>query len=139
MTKRYLRDASPAQDFIQHRSPTFERVFEIMRRPRVLVGVSYTTLAELRGGFEASASRERNLKSLRASFRWLKRWPFDLASVQAYGEIYGTLHRLGRLIGHMDMQVAAVALAMGSTTVVTYDKDLSTIPGLSVENWLKLP
>ena len=86
MTKRYLLDAGPAQDFVQHRSPTFERVFRVMR-PRVLVGVCYPTLAELRGGFEASASRDRNLKSLQASFRWLKRWPFDLDAVQAYGEI----------------------------------------------------
>ncbi len=139
MTRRYVLDAGPAQDFVQHRSPTFERVFDIIRRPGVRVGVCYPTLAELRGGFEASASPDRNLRSLRASFRWLKRWPFGLDAVRAYGEIYGTLHRLGRLIGHIDMQVAAVALAMGDTTVITYDSDLSAVPGLSVENWLTTP
>lgn len=138
MTRRFLLDAGPAQDFVQHRSPTFEQVFKVMR-PGVVVGVCYPTLAELRGGFEASASRERNLRTLRASFRWLKRWPFDLAAVQAYGEIYATLRRLGRQIGHIDMQVAAVAMTLGNTTVVTYDSDLSAVPGLSVENWLDTP
>ncbi|HJZ93829.1 MAG TPA: type II toxin-antitoxin system VapC family toxin [Gemmataceae bacterium] len=136
MTRRYLLDAGPAQDFVQHRSPTFERVFSVLR-PRVLAGICYPTLAELRGGFEASALAARNLKSLQRSFRWLKRWPFDLDAVKTYGEIYGQLHRIGRLIGHIDIQVAAVALAMGNTTVVTYDSDLSVVPGLKVENWLK--
>jgi len=136
MTRRYLLDAGPAQDFIQHRSPTFERVFKLLR-PRVLAGVCYPTLAELRGGFEAGATPERNLKSLQRSFRWLKRWPFDLDAVKAYGEIYGELHRTGQLIGHIDMQLAAVAIAMGNTIVVTYDSDLSVVPGLKVENWLE--
>jgi tRNA(fMet)-specific endonuclease VapC len=136
MNRRYLLDAGPAQDFIQHRSPTFERVFSILR-PGVLAGVCFPTLAELRGGFEASASAARNLKSLQRSFRWLKRWPFDLDAVKAYGEIYGQLHRIGRLIGHIDIQVAAVALAMGHTTLITYDSDLFVVPGLKVENWLE--
>jgi len=34
-----------------------------------------------------------------------------------------------------DMQLAAVAFAIGNCTVVTTDSDLSAIPGLSVENW----
>jgi len=136
MTRRYLLDAGPAQDFIQHLSPTFERVFSLLR-PGVVAGVCYPTLAELRGGFEASDSKAHNLESLYRSFQWLKRWPFDLDAVQVYGEVYGTLHRTGRLIGQIDIQVAAVALAMGQTKVVTYDSDLSAIPGLTVENWLK--
>jgi tRNA(fMet)-specific endonuclease VapC len=33
------------------------------------------------------------------------------------------------------MMLAAVALSLGNTTVITKDSDLSAVPGLSVENW----
>lgn len=36
---------------------------------------------------------------------------------------------------HIDMQLAAIAFALGNCIVVTYDADLSAIPGLRVENW----
>lgn len=35
----------------------------------------------------------------------------------------------------IDIMVAAVALSLGNTTVVTTDSDLSAVPGLPVENW----
>jgi tRNA(fMet)-specific endonuclease VapC len=31
--------------------------------------------------------------------------------------------------------IAAIALSLGDTIVVTMDRDLSAIPGLRVENW----
>ena len=33
------------------------------------------------------------------------------------------------------MLIAAIALSLGATTVVSGDSDLSTVPGLDVENW----
>ena len=35
----------------------------------------------------------------------------------------------------VDIQVAAIALALGQCTVVSEDTDLSVVPGLSIENW----
>ena len=138
MNRRLLLDTGPAQAFILHESPEFERVFTFVRRG-FAVGVSYPTLAELRGGFEASASRDKSLQSLRASFQWLKRWPLTLNAVRIYGEIFAELRRIGRPIGKMDMQIAATALDLGNTIVATYDSDLSAVPGLTVENWLTTP
>ena len=39
------------------------------------------------------------------------------------------------IIQVVDMMVAAIALSLGNTAVVTSDADLFHIPGLSVENW----
>ncbi len=33
------------------------------------------------------------------------------------------------------MLIAAIALSLGSTTVISADRDLSIVPGLTVENW----
>jgi tRNA(fMet)-specific endonuclease VapC len=138
MTRRWMLDTGPAQDFVQHVNPTYDRVREAIRRG-LEAGVCYPTLAELRGGFAASAAAARNLKTLQASFKWLCRWPFTLEAVRAYGEVFVELRRIGRPIGKIDMQIAATALSLGQTTVITYDSDLSAVPGLSVENWLKTP
>jgi predicted nucleic acid-binding protein len=35
----------------------------------------------------------------------------------------------------IDIQIAAVAAALGDCTVVSGDSDLPAIPGLTVENW----
>jgi tRNA(fMet)-specific endonuclease VapC len=35
----------------------------------------------------------------------------------------------------MDMLIAAIALSLGNTTVVSSDSDLTAVPGLKVENW----
>jgi tRNA(fMet)-specific endonuclease VapC len=136
MTRRLMLDTGPAQDFVQHVNPTYERVRDAIRRGSE-AGVCFPTLAELRGGFEASATAGRNLKALQASFKWLSRWPFTLEAVRKYGENFARLRQIGRPIGKVDMQIAAIALAMGRTTVITYDADLAVVPGLSVENWLE--
>ena len=45
------------------------------------------------------------------------------------------LRRAGRAMSVVDMQVAAIAFALGNCTVVTKDGDLSAVSGLRVENW----
>ena len=42
---------------------------------------------------------------------------------------------VGRVMSIVDMQLAAIAFALGNCTVVTKDSDLSAVPGLQVENW----
>ena len=38
----------------------------------------------------------------------------------------------------MDIQIAAVALTLGNCTLVTKDSDFAAIPGLTVEDWLRI-
>jgi tRNA(fMet)-specific endonuclease VapC len=62
-------------------------------------------------------------------------WPFDIAAAEEFGRIAAALRRSGRPMQQIDMQVAAIALCMGKTTVVSSDSDLAAVPGLTVENW----
>jgi tRNA(fMet)-specific endonuclease VapC len=39
------------------------------------------------------------------------------------------------MIGQNDIMIAAIALTLGNTRVVTMDGDLAAVPGLAVENW----
>ena len=46
-----------------------------------------------------------------------------------------TLKRIGRPMQQVDVQIAAIAFALGNCTVVSGDSDLKAIPGLHVEDW----
>jgi tRNA(fMet)-specific endonuclease VapC len=55
--------------------------------------------------------------------------------VKQFGRIRHELRRNGRVMSVVDMQLAAIAFALGNCTVVSKDGDLSAVPGLHVENW----
>jgi tRNA(fMet)-specific endonuclease VapC len=133
MTRRLL-DSTIASDYVNRRHSVFERARTEVARGNP-VGVGVPVLAELAGGIEKGANRDRNMKSLKAALSSLRVWPFDLAAAFEYGRIYAELVRLGRPIGTVDMMIAAIALTLGQCTVVSADSDLLAVPGLTVENW----
>jgi hypothetical protein len=59
----------------------------------------------------------------------------DAETAFAYGRLAFELKKIGRPVGQNDIRIAATALTLGNCTVVSSDSDLSSIPGLTVENW----
>jgi hypothetical protein len=87
-----------------------------------------------RGGRQASLSKPiANVPC--PLFRDWKLWPITEETAFEYGRTAAELRRIGRPIGQNDMMIAAIVLTLGNCTVVTTDSDLSTVPGLNVENW----
>jgi tRNA(fMet)-specific endonuclease VapC len=111
------------------------RVDEVRRRGDRIV-TCLPVVAELFAGVEGSRSQERNRQRLIRALGGVAAWPFDRAAAEEFGRIDAVLRRLGRLIGKIDIQIAAIALSMGNTTVVSADTDFDVVPGLAVENWL---
>jgi tRNA(fMet)-specific endonuclease VapC len=132
--RRYLLDTGIAQAFINARSPVVERVDEARHRGN-RIGICVPVLGELWAGIEGSETRDRNAKRLRHGLAELAIWPFDIAAAQEFGRIYAELRSIGRPMQQIDIQVAAVALSLGNSTVVSADSDLAAVPGLTVENW----
>lgn len=106
-----------------------------VRRRGDKVGIGVTTLGEILAGIELSASREESLKITLRNLGMFVFWPFDREAAKHYAKIYAQLRRMGRPMQHIDMQLAPTAFSLGNCTVITYDTDLSAIPGLHVENW----
>jgi tRNA(fMet)-specific endonuclease VapC len=132
--RRFLLDTGVAGDFINRRRGIFERAqHEVSRGNPVGIGVS--VLAELVYGVEQSASRDRNMQRLMKAVATWKVWPFDNKAAFEYGRIAAELRRLGRPMQQVDIQIAAIAFALGHCTVVSGDSDLKAIPGLSVADW----
>ncbi len=92
-------------------------------------------LAELAYGVERSVSRDRNMQRLMKALASWKVWPFDNKAAFQYGRIAAELRRIGRPMQQIDIQIAAVAFALGNCTVVSGDSDLRAIPGLTVVDW----
>ena len=61
--------------------------------------------------------------------------PSEDEAARHFGRLCHELRRVGRIMSVVDMQLAAIAFALGNCTVVTKDGDLSAVPGLQVENW----
>jgi tRNA(fMet)-specific endonuclease VapC len=134
--KRYLLDSGPASDCINGRNGIRERVAAEKSKGHV-VGVAYPVLAELLGGAAKARDPDRQSKLVMRGLAGLKLWPFDLDAVREYARVFAALDRIGRRIQQNDVQIAAIALTLSACTVVSYDSDLSALPGLSVENWLE--
>ncbi len=132
--RRYLLDTGIMGHFINRRRGVDVRVDDARRRGDRIV-TCLPVVGELFAGAEGSQSRDRNYQRLVLALERIAEWPFDRAAAEEFGRIDAELRRLGRPIGKVDIQIAAIALAMGNTTVVSADSDLTVIPGLTVENW----
>ena len=131
---RFLLDTGVAQQFVNRRGGTVERV-DAERRRGNRVGICTPVLGELWSGVEGSAARERNLQRLRIALSRLVVWPYDEQAAAEYGAVFTALRRAGRPMQQIDIMIAAVARTLGDCTVVTLDADLLSVPGLSVERW----
>ena len=99
------------------------------------VGIPTPVLAELVGGVLASQDPPKHLQRLRQEVAGFRLWSFDDKAAYEYGRLYSELRSVGRLMQVPDIQVAAIALALGNSVVVTKDSDLRAVPGLNVEDW----
>ncbi len=135
---RYLLDTGPAQQFINNNSFIRQAANERRHRGDV-IGICVPVLGELWSGVEGSISRERNRQRLQHNLSRLVLWPYDRAAAAEFGRIFTVLKKLGRPMQQIDIQIAAIAMALGNCTVVTTDSDLVAVPGLSVENWQAAP
>jgi len=130
-----LLDSGAVEELMKPGSETAIRAAR--KPPHAVLGTCFPVLGELWYGLELSAIREANLKRLQRVIAQLILWPYESQAAAEFGRIKAQLRRIGRPMQVVDMQLAAVAFALGNTTVVTMDSDLSAIPGLSVEDWSK--
>jgi tRNA(fMet)-specific endonuclease VapC len=120
--------------FIDKRHGVDDRVRNA-RKKGARIGTCMPVVGELFSGVELSDSRKRNLKALNAALTKIVFWPFNLAAAKEFGRLFAELRRKGCPMQQIDIQVAAIAVTLGSCTVVSTDSDLTAIPGLKVENW----
>ena len=100
------------------------------------IAISSITLAELEYGVAKSNKQTQNNDALQEFAAPLEIMPFDDGAACRYGEIRAHLEREGKVIGGMDMLIAAHASSLNYTLVPNNLREFERISGLLLENWL---
>jgi tRNA(fMet)-specific endonuclease VapC len=99
------------------------------------LGLSTITLAELDYGVAKSTRRAKNREALEAFISPLEIAGFDRPATAAYGHIRAHLEGKGRLIGSLDLLIAAHALSLEVGLVTHSAREFGRVPGLRIEDW----
>lgn len=134
MSRRYLLDTNAAELWLRNEPAMLARTAAASARGATL-GTCTPVVGELWYGVENSSTRDANARRLSRDLTQLVLWPYTEEAAEEFGRLRALLRRIGRPMQIIDVQLAAVAFALGSTTVVTTDSDLSAVPGLAVEDW----
>jgi len=99
------------------------------------IGISSITVAELEYGVYKSQQINKNKSALEQFLLPLEIITFEQKSAAIYGRIRSNLEKQGRVMGSMDMLIAAQALALNFILVTNNVKEFARIPELVIENW----
>lgn len=100
------------------------------------IGLSAITVAELEYGAQNSGNYDREIAAVRKILMPFVCHEFDAATCAVnYGRIRHALETGGKIVGAMDLLIAAHALAL-SAVLVTTGEDFARVPELSCKNWV---
>ncbi len=100
------------------------------------IGISSITTSELFYGVSKSQNRIQNRNALDGFLLPLMIADYDYEASIYYGEVRGSLEKAGKMIGPLDLQIAAHALSLGVTLVTNNIKEFERVEGLKLENWV---
>lgn len=132
MPVRYLLDTDIASYVIKNSVP---QVRERLRRvPLDEVGISVITEAELRVGVASKPEAARLSFTVEEFLAHVETLPWDSSAAKAYATVRAALEREGKVLGSMDMMIAAHALAAGCV-LVTHDQAFQKVKHLKLADW----
>ena len=133
MNTSYLLDTNAASYAINKKSPAFDR--HLARVPMAELAISSVTEGELHYG--AARSLSLPLKATIEQFLLgVIVFPWDSEAARQYGLLRATLEREGRVLGSLDMMIAAHAIAL-HVILITNDRAFGRIKLLKTEDWTK--
>jgi len=108
---------------------------KIKKEIRKGIFISTLTVAELEYGVENSSRIEPNRIALIKFLSIFNILAFDDLDPIPYGRLKSKLKRTGRMIGPIDMLLAAQAISKGLILVTNNTKEFERIEGLKIEDW----
>jgi tRNA(fMet)-specific endonuclease VapC len=131
---KYLLDTNICIYIINEKPKKILRKFE--RYPVHEFGISSISQAELQYGVTKSKNKKANQDALNEFLLPLTILPFyGDKLIECYGEIRVMLESKGKIIGPLDMLIAAHALSLDLTIISNNIKEFSRVTNLKCENW----
>ena len=100
------------------------------------ISLSSITVSELYYGAYKSAYIEKNLLALEHFLQPFNIVEYDLKASIHYGQIRAALEKKGKVIGGLDMQIAAHAVSLDMTLVTNNTKEFIRVQDLILDNWV---
>ena len=98
--------------------------------------ISSITVSELQYGACKSKQIKKNIKRLNEFLSPFKIISYDESASECYGEIRSRLEKQGKVIGPLDMLIAAQALSKNLTLITNNEKEFKRVKSLKVKNWI---
>jgi tRNA(fMet)-specific endonuclease VapC len=99
--------------------------------------ISALTVAELEYGIENSSKIEENRIALLKFLSLFTVLPFEDEDAMPYGKLKSKLRKEGKIIGPIDMLLAAQALSRDFILVTNNTKEFERIENIKLENWVE--
>ncbi len=131
---KYVLDTDICIELIRGRSPAMVR--RLRREEPGDIVISSITAAELFYGADKSGDPEKNRRALEMFFIPLEILAFDASAARAYSTLRALLEREGRVVGPLDLLIAAHAQSLGAILVTNNTREFVRVPKLKVENWM---
>lgn len=96
--------------------------------------ITILTAYELLRGAYISSNPQRNMIEVKELLYNIEILDLTLQACEEASKIYRDLRKTGRLIGEIDILIAAIAKA-NAETVITRDQHFSCIQGVNIVNW----
>ncbi len=129
----YLIDTDICIYIMNKRPPSVIKRFKQFKPGEI--GVSAITVSELQFGVSKSVHKEKNRQRLEDFLAPFEILPYDEAAAKKYGDIRAELEKRGRLIGPLDLLIAAHAMSLDLTLVTNNESEFGRIKKLKMENW----
>jgi len=130
----YMLDTNIVSDLV--RNPAGRAAARLAATGEDRVCTSVIVTAELHYGAIRRGS-QRLTKQLGIVLSGMEVLPLPPPADLRYGELRTSLEKNGQVIGPNDLFIAAHALALDYTLVTDNEVELSRVPGLRIENWLR--
>ena len=134
---KYVLDTNTLSALMQGRHEVVDRLAAVKRAD---VSVPHPVLAEIAYGIER-LPQSRRRAGLQSRFNLLQsqfqRCPWTDEVSEAFGRIKAALEKRGLRIEDFDAAIAAHAVATGATLVTANARQMTRVPGLLIEDWLK--
>jgi tRNA(fMet)-specific endonuclease VapC len=99
------------------------------------IGISSVVLAELFYGADRLPGRTFLREDIRQFAAGIGVLAWDAVAADHYGNIRAELERKGKLIGNMDLLIAAHARSVNAVLVTNNTREFQRVPRLKLENW----
>ena len=130
---KYLLDTNICIYIIKKKPESVIKRFKTLR-PGSLA-ISTITVAELYYGAVKSLRPDENMIALQEFISPLEVLDFSTEDALVYGKIRTALERKGKIIGAMDLLIAAIAKSRELILITNNIKEFARVPELVIENW----